>query len=100
MTLDEVIEELAALDGVRRREVRGLSRWECSGRLVARQLDAGSLVIRTELDAREQLVAADPETFTVPPRYETHMMVVVELAHADPGAVRRALAAARDLQSD
>ena len=98
MTLEDVATAAAELDGVRERRVGGRLRWQYAGRLVARQLDATSIVIRTDFAPRERLVARHPETFTVPPRWEAHMMVVVELEHADPVAVRRALTAARDLQ--
>ena len=98
MTLEDVAAAAQELDGVRERRVSGRLRWQYDGRLVARQLDATSIVVRTDFGPRERLVARHPETFTVPPRFEAHMMVVVELAHADPAAVRRALAAGRDLQ--
>ena len=74
-------------------------RWTVMGRLVARQLDDETLVIRTGFDEREVLIAEHPETFTVRPRFEAHMMVVAELADASPAAVRDALDAAWSLQT-
>ena len=45
------------------------------------------MVVRAGFRARERLLADHPDTFGVPPRFESHMMVVVELEHADPQAV-------------
>jgi hypothetical protein len=45
-----------SLPGVRRRSERGLFRWQCRGRLLARQLDDLSVVIRVPFDVRDFLV--------------------------------------------
>lgn len=99
MSLDRVSEHLSTLDGVRRGEQGGLLRWTVKGRLVARQLDADTIVVRSGFDEREALVGQHPETFTVWPRFEAHQMVVVELTSASSGAVRDALDAAWTLQT-
>lgn len=99
MKLDQVTEHLSALEGVHQREQGGLMRWTVRGRLVARQLDDEALVIRSGFTEREALIAEHPETFTVRPRFEAHMMVVVELASASSAAVRGALDAAWSLQT-
>jgi hypothetical protein len=39
-----------------------------------------------------------PETFSVPPRYAKHMMVVADLARGDAGAIEDAIEAAWRLQ--
>ena len=99
MELAQVSEHLLALDGVHQGVQGGLLRWTVRGRLVARQLDDETLVIRTGFDEREALIAGHPETFTVQPRFEAHMMVVAELASASAAAVRDALDAAWSLQT-
>lgn len=99
MNLAQVSEHLSALEGVRQGEQRGLLRWTVGGRVVARQLDDDAVVIRSGFDERERLVTEHPETFTVRPRFEAHMMVVAELARASPAAVRDALDAAWSLQT-
>ena len=71
-----------------------------ANRLVARQLDADSVLVRADFDARERLLEDHPETFSVPPSMEAHQKVVVELGRADPDGVRRALAEAVELQRD
>jgi hypothetical protein len=65
---------------------------------VARQLDDEHLVIRTEFEHRDALVRRHPDTFSVPRRFETHLMVVADLVRGDAGAIEDALAAAWALQ--
>jgi hypothetical protein len=88
-----------AMDRVRESSVRGRLRWSLGGRLVARELDASSIVIRTGFAEREELLAAHPTTFFVPPRYDAHMMVVARLPEGDPAAIAAAIRAARELQA-
>jgi len=87
-----------ALDGVRESTVKGRRRWSLGGRLVARQLDDQSVVIRTGFAERDLLLVAHPTTFFVPPPFEAHMMVVARLPDADAAAVRLAIRAAWDWQ--
>jgi hypothetical protein len=86
------------LAGVRYRVRDGLPEWRYHGRLVARMLDAESLVIRADFAYRDSIVQQFPETFSVPARFVRHMMVVADLAHAEAGAVEDALEAAWLLQ--
>lgn len=99
MNLDEVARIATALDGVRESSVKGRLRWSLSGRLVARQFDDRSIVIRTGFAERERLLAAHPGIFFVPPPLEAHMMVVARLPEANPDAVASAIRAAWELQS-
>ena len=93
------VERVAAdLTGVTSRVESGLTVWRYHGRLVARQLDHTHVVIRSELDARPALLASAPQTFSVPLRFEKHMMVVADLEHADAAEVEHAFVAAWDLQ--
>lgn len=98
MEIDEVARIAAAMTGVRRTAVRGLTEWRYHGRLVARQLDDVHLVIRAEFDYRDLLLRQFPETFSVPDRYIKHMMVVADLAGGDADAIEDALEAAWQLQ--
>lgn len=88
-----------SMDGVRESSVRGRPRWSLSGRLVARALDNASIVIRTGFAEREELLAAHPTTFFVPPRFDAHMMIVARLHDGDPAAITTALHAAWELQA-
>lgn len=86
------------LTGVRTRTERGLAAWRYHGRLVARELDAGHIVLRTDFPARDVLVRTFPDTFIVPRRFAAHMMVVADLEDGDAAAIEDAIVAAWDLQ--
>ncbi|HEX9064582.1 MAG TPA: hypothetical protein VF843_05715 [Streptosporangiaceae bacterium] len=98
MHVDEVTGLAAELAGVRRSVRDGMAEWRYHGRLVARQLDDEQLVIRADFGYRDSILRAFPATFSVPPRYARHMMVVADLAVGDPGAIEDALVAAWELQ--
>ena len=67
--------------------------------MVARQLDAGHVVIRTSFEARDLLLHSFPETFSVPRRFAKHMMVVADLENGNADAVEDAMIGAWELQS-
>ncbi len=95
----EVVARVArALPGVRQGGPGGLAEWRYHGRLIARQLDGTHLVIRAGFDYRDSVLRQFPATFSVPPRYARHMMVVADLAHGDAGAIEDAIEAAWQLQ--
>jgi hypothetical protein len=96
--IDDVARLAEALAGVRRTAADGLAEWRYHGRLVARQLDGGHMVIRADFDCRDWLLRQFPGTFSVPARYIKHMMVVADLARGDAGAIEDALVAAWELQ--
>jgi hypothetical protein len=87
------------LDGVTERHQDGLLCWRYHGRLVARQLDDTHVAIRSSFDARDVLLRSFPETFTVPFRFTTHMMIVADLQHGDGDAIERAVVSAWELQA-
>lgn len=87
------------LDGVTERRRGGLLDWRYRGRLVARQLDDTSVVIRASFDFRDFLLQSFPETFSVPKRFAKHMMIVADLENGNPDVVEDALIAAWELQS-
>jgi hypothetical protein len=96
--LEDVGRQALEHEGVKRKGTASRPAWYVDDRLVVRWLDATSVVIRTGFAEREQLLIDHPGTFSLPPRFENHMMVVVELVRAEPAAVARAIAAAVDLQ--
>ena len=98
LQIGEVDRLAEALEGVRRTTADGLAQWRYHGRLVARQLDDAHVVIRADFDYRDELLRQFPETFSVPPRYRKHMMVVADLARGDAGAIEDAIEAAWLLQ--
>jgi hypothetical protein len=76
-----------------------LRQWRYQGRVVARQLDASHVVIRSSFEARDLLLQSFPETFSVPGRFAKHMMIVADLEHGNPDAIEDAVIAAWELQS-
>jgi hypothetical protein len=66
--------------------------------VVARQLDGTHIVIRASFDARDLLLRSFPETFSVPRRFRTHMMVVADLGHGNADAIEDAVIDAWELQ--
>ena len=95
---DDVARLLSSMSGVRQTSAAGRSEWRYHGRLVARQLDDAHLVIRAEFGARDSLVREHPETFSVPRRFEKHMMIVADAVTGDVTAIEDALVAALALQ--
>lgn len=55
-------------------------------------------MIRADFEYRDLILRQFPGTFSVPPRYIKHMMVVADLAGGDAGAIEDALEAASQLQ--
>ncbi|GAA1932025.1 hypothetical protein GCM10009737_37450 [Nocardioides lentus] len=101
MDLDGLDALATGLDGVRRTTRDGLARWQYDGRLVVREVDARTIVVRVPFDVRALLLAAHPAVFAVPQRYARHMMVVAYLDAPDPAtddAVEDAVVAAWRLQ--
>ncbi len=99
MRLADLSRLAAQLDGVAERTRDGRLDWRFHGRLVARELDETHVVIRASFDFRDLLLRSFPETFSVPPRFAKHMMVVADLENGNADAVEDALIAAWGLQS-
>lgn len=95
-TFEQVV---ARLEGVRTRTRAGLLDCRYHGRLVARQLDDTHVVIRTSFELRELMLRQFPGTFSVPPRWVSHMMMVADLADGDDGAIEDAVTEAWRLQT-
>ena len=98
MDLDDVDRLALSHDRVKRKGTEARPAWYVDDRLVVRWLDPTSVVIRSGFAERERLLADHPDTFGVPPRFESHMMVVAELDRADPAAVSVAIGQAVELQ--
>jgi hypothetical protein len=89
----------AQLEGVAEHRRNGLLEWRYHGRLVARQLDHSHVAIRASFDFKDLLLQSFPETFSVPPRYRKHMMIVADLEAGNADAVEDAIIGAWELQS-
>ncbi|HZO34122.1 MAG TPA: hypothetical protein VFB17_03495 [Gaiellaceae bacterium] len=99
MDVDDVGRLAGQLEGVAVRRRNGLFEWRYQGRLVVRQLDERSVVIRASFDFKDFLLRSFPETFSVPKRYAKHMMIVADLDRGNADAVEDAIIAAWELQS-
>ena len=66
--------------------------------MVARQLDARHVVIRSSFEARDLLLQSFPETFSVPGRFAKHMMIVADLEQGNGDAIEDAVIDAWELQ--
>ncbi len=96
--LEHLARHALSLDGVHERDSGGRRGWYWSGRLVARQEDEESVVVRCAFDIREGLLVSHPETFSVPPRLESHQKVMVDLVRGDEAVALAAVTAAWELQ--
>lgn len=94
----DVGEIAIALDGVKESRVKGLRQWTLGGRLVARQYDKDSIVVRTRIAERDRLLQRYPDMCFVPPRFDAQTKVVLRLPMAEPELVESALRAAWLLQ--
>jgi hypothetical protein len=98
MEIEDVSRLLSGLDGVVERRRDGLRDWRYRSRLVARQLDGATVVIRATFEFRDFLLQGFPETFSAPGRFAKHMMVVADL-HGNADAIEDAIVEAWALQS-
>ncbi|WP_067435878.1 MmcQ/YjbR family DNA-binding protein [Nocardioides jensenii] len=98
MNADTVAEFLESLARCRRKGTAERPAWYVDNRLVARLEDRTTLTIRCAPSLREELTAAHPETFGVPPAMEAHHKVQASLTHGNDMALRRALEAAYRMQ--
>jgi hypothetical protein len=94
----EIERFLAGLDGVRLHDDPRGRRWCVRNRLVARQVDESTLLIRTGFEAREGLLDKHPSTFSLRPDLEAHMKVLADVRHGQVAAVCGALQAAWMMQ--
>ncbi len=89
---------LAGLDGVRLHDDARGRRWCVRNRLVARQVDDSTLLVRAGFGFREDLLVRYPDTFSVRPEIEAHQKVLAEIDEGDIDAVCVALRAAWEMQ--
>ena len=75
VTLDEIDEYATSLAGCRRKGHPGRLAWSVDNRLVVRQDEPGTVLVRVGFEDRERLLARYPQTFGVPPRWDAHMKV-------------------------
>lgn len=94
MTPEEVDAYVSSLGGCRLKP-RG---WYLDDRLVARFLDATTLLVRVPVERREELTERWPDAFGIPPRMETHHKIEAYLDRAPAQAVKEAIRLAWEFQ--
>ncbi len=89
MTFETVREIALSLDRVREGTSYGTSAFKVGGALLARlREDLDSLVVRTTFEQREELLAADPETYYITDHYVDYPWVLVRLSRVHADAMR------------
>jgi hypothetical protein len=95
VTFEAVRKMALALEQVEESTSYGTPAFKVRGALIARlrpELDA--LVIRMPIDDRQELIAADPETYFITDHYLNYPWILVRLARVHPDAMRDLLKAA------
>ena len=94
MTPDEVDAYVSSLGGCRHKP----GGWYLNDRLVARFVDATTLLVRVPVERREVLVERWPDAFGIPPRMEAHHKIEAYLDRAPARAVKEAIRLAWEFQ--
>src|ERR1700733_13560339 len=95
MTFEAVRKIALALDDVEESTSYGTPAFKVRGELLARlRDDIGALVVRMSMDDRQELIAADPETYFITDHYLNYPWILVNLARVHPDAMRDLLRAA------
>jgi hypothetical protein len=95
MTFEAVRKIALALDNVEEGTSYGTPAFKVQGALMARlRDDLGALVVRMSIDDRQELIAADPETYFITDHYLNYPWILVNLARAHPDAMRDLLRSA------
>jgi hypothetical protein len=89
MTFDAVRKIAMAMDGVEEATSYGTPAFKVGGTMIARlRDDIGTLVVRMSIEDRAELIAADPETYFITDHYLEYPYILVNLARANPDAMR------------
>lgn len=93
ITFDTVRTIGLALPDVEEDTTYGVSSLKVHGKMFAcpamnRSAEPGSLAIRIDFDRREELIAADPETYYITDHYVNYPTMLVRLSRVHPDALR------------
>jgi hypothetical protein len=90
VTFDTVREIALSLDNVEEGTSYGTPAFKVRGALFIRLHDEfdSTIVVRTDFDQREELLAADPETYYITDHYRNYPWVLVRLSRVHPDALR------------
>ncbi|SRR5258708_5461591 len=100
MTFDDVRKIALALEHVEESTSYGTPAFKVRGKLVARLREDGeTLVVGMDFDQREELLAADPDTYYLTDHYRNYTWILVRLPRVHPDALRDLLRGAVRLAS-
>jgi hypothetical protein len=89
MTFEAIRKMALALEGVEEATSYGTPAFKVKGALLARlRDDIGALVVRMSIEDRQELIAADPETYFITDHYLDYPWILVNLARVHPDAMR------------
>jgi hypothetical protein len=100
VTFDDVRKIALQFDGVEESTSYGTPAFKVRGKLVARLREDGeTLVVGMDRDQREELLAADPDTYYLTDHYLNYAWILVRLPVVHPDALRDLLGGAVRLAS-
>ena len=89
MTFKNVRKMALSLGGVEESTSYGTAAFKIGGKLIARLKEDGeSLVVGTTFEERDEMIAAEPETYYITDHYLNYPWVLVRLAKVRPDAMR------------
>ena len=93
MTIATAIKMGAALPDVEQTTSWGAPTLKVRGKMVAcqainKQAEPNTLVVCMPISDRDELIAADPDTYYLKPHYEDYPCVLVRLSRVNPDALR------------
>ena len=100
VTFEDVRRMALSLDGVEEGTSYGTAAFKIDGKLIARlREDGDSLVVGTTFEEREEMMAAEPETYYITDHYLKYPWVLVRLSRVHADAIRDLLGGALRLAS-
>ena len=89
VTFETVRQMALSLEGVEEGTSYGTPAFRTRGELFARlREDPDSLVVRMEMEQREELMAADPDTYYITDHYLNYPWMLIRLSRVHPDALR------------
>jgi len=89
MTFEAIRKVALALENVEEATSYGTPAFKLGGTMIARlRDDIGALVVRMSIEDRNELIAADPETYFIIDHYLEYPYILVRLSKVHPDAMR------------
>ena len=97
ITFDDVRRLALALPGVEESKTYGVSSLKVGGKMFAcpamnKSAEPGTLAVRVDFPARDEMLAADPATYYVTDHYVNYPVILVRLSRVQPDALRDLIA--------